>query len=215
MKKIVLIFASFSLSGCLSTMLNMDTASTAKYQPNYVAPIDTATTMSSEPDAQVGEEDDAKNQANLIYAPQTHHKLLNHYVEQLALSLSDTLVSSETPTIAVSSFVELNQSLQTTNQLGNQLSEGLMLAMQQFGFMTVDYKVMDNIKIGRRGDYSFSRSVDELNHELTADHVLSGSLIYRPQGVEVQARIVNLRSKALAASARTVVPYYVLQDIQL
>ncbi|WP_462150913.1 FlgO family outer membrane protein [Pseudoalteromonas xiamenensis] len=215
MKKLLVALILPSLTGCLSTIVNIDnqpqstTPSVMTMQPTVVDNTEMPIV------ADMDEESQEEAREQYVFSPNKHHKQLNDYVEQLALSLSDSLVASETPTIAVSSFVELNHSLQSTNQLGNQLSEGLLQALQRFGFVTIDFKVMDNIKIAGEGDFSFSRSLDELNKNLSADHVLSGSLIYRQQGVEIQARVVNLKNKALAASARTVVPYYVLQDIHL
>ncbi|WMN59353.1 FlgO family outer membrane protein [Pseudoalteromonas xiamenensis] len=215
MKKLLVALILPSLTGCLSTIVNIDnqpqstTPSVMTMQPTVVDNAEMPIAADMEGDSL----EEAREQ--YVFSPSKHHKQLNDYVEQLALSLSDSLMVSETPTIAVSSFVELNHSLQSTNQLGNQLSEGLLQALQRFGFVTIDFKVMDNIKVAGEGDFSFSRSLDELNKNLSADHVLSGSLIYRQQGVEIQARVVNLKSKALAASARTVVPYYVLQDIHL
>lgn len=227
MNKWLPIVACISLTGCLSTVVNIDnqpaaSSNSAATASTIAVPVDNvkqnqetfrpvynpyiATTPSMEE-----EEEPAK----YVYSPNKHHKQLNDYVDQLALLLSDTMLLSEEPRIAVTSFVELNQSLQSTNQLGNQLSEGLMLALQRFGFLTVDFKVMDSVKIASSGDYSFSRALPELNNRLAADHVLSGSLIYRDKGVEIQARVVNLKNKSLAASARTMIPYYVLQDIQL
>ncbi|MFC3031866.1 FlgO family outer membrane protein [Pseudoalteromonas fenneropenaei] len=205
MKQLSLGVVALLLSGCLTTV-NIDNQHTAPQVMNN-APAPMLNQQLVEPEAEPP--------AQYTFTPRKHHKQLNDYIEQLALTLSDSIAASNDPTIAVTSFVELNQSLQHTNQLGNQLSEGLMSALQRFGFITVDFKVMNDIKITDRGDFGFSRQLSELNHDLHADHVLSGSLIYRQQGVEIQARVVNLKSKALAASARTVVPYYVLQDIAL
>jgi TolB-like protein len=220
------IAACISLTGCLSTVVNIDNqaASSSMSTASTVAPPIQHTEQQQDSFRPVYNTqmamfaptmEEEEQPARYVYSPNQHHKQLNDYVDQLALSLSDTMLVSEEPTIAVTSFVELNQSLQSTNQLGNQLSEGLMLALQRFGFLTVDFKVMDNVKIASSGDYSFSRALPELNNRLSADHVLSGSLIYREQGVEIQARVVNLKNKSLAASARTVIPYYVLQHIQL
>lgn len=229
MNKWLPIVACISLSGCLSTVVNIDnqpasSSASSTSAPSSITPIASNASVATADQyhpvystkmmmaSQMEEEDEP---SHYVYAPLKHHKQLNDYVDQLALSLSDSMLVSEEPTIAVTSFVELNQSLQSTNQLGNQLSEGLMIALQRFGFLTVDFKVMDNVKIASSGDYSFSRALPELNNRLSADHVLSGSLIYRDKGVEIQARVVNLKNKALAASARTMIPYYVLQDIQL
>jgi TolB-like protein len=219
MKKWLSIAACMTLTGCLSTVMNEDTSKAKTSTLAAAAPAQTSNqgpfVYHDQMTLAESQTDEIEEPSHKVYTPHNHHKQLNDYVDQLALSLSDSMLVTEEPTIAVTSFVELNQSLQKTNQLGNQLSEGLMLALQRFGFLTVDFKVMDNVKISNSGDYSFSRALPELNSRLSADHVLSGSLIYREQGVEIQARVVNLKNKALAASARTMIPYYVLQDIQL
>jgi TolB-like protein len=225
MNKWLPIAVCMSLTGCLSTVVNIDNQPASSSVSAAKSSTPASSPSQGEADGHfvynqqmvmgAPKMDEEIEPSTNVYAPLKHHKQLNDYVDQLALSLSDTMLVAEEPTIAVTSFVELNQSLQSTNQLGNQLSEGLMVALQRFGFLTVDFKVMDNVKIASGGDYSFSRALPELNNRLSADHVLSGSLIYREQGVEIQARVVNLKNKSLAASARTIIPYYVLQDIQL
>ena len=159
--------------------------------------------------------DEYKDSSQFI--PSKHHKILANYVEQMALDLTETMRIEQGISIAVASFVDLDATLKTTNQLGNQLSETFMHQLQKFGYNTVDFKTADLITVNNQGDFAFSRDTSKLAKSNIASHILSGTLIYRENGVEVNARVINVQSKRLAASSRKLIPLYVLnkEDIYL
>ncbi|MCF7498514.1 MULTISPECIES: FlgO family outer membrane protein [Pseudoalteromonas] len=152
------------------------------------------------------------NTNDRLFVPYQHHKTLVNYVEQMALELVDTMQQEAELGIAITTFVELDASLDTSSQLGNQIAESMMYQLQKFGFGVVDFKAMDVIKVTPRGDFVMTRKVEELAERQIASHVLSGTLIYRNTGVEVNARVINLNSKQVTASAQKVIPYFVLQN---
>ena len=136
--------------------------------------------------AQIQNEYDLSKQ----FIPGIHHKTLANYVEQMALDLVDTLESEndeDTPNIniAVTTLVDLDASLNNSNQLGNQISETLIHQLQKFGYSIVDFKTTDNIDVNSRGDFAFSRDIAKLSEDQMASHVLAGTLIYRHNGVIV------------------------------
>ncbi len=148
------------------------------------------------------------------FAPYAHHKQLRDYVEQMALMLVDNMqLDADKLSIAVTSFVDYDETLERTNQLGNQLAESFMHQMQKFGYATVDFKTTNQIRIGRSGDFVFSRDIENLARQQVASHVLSGTLIYRRQGVEVNARVVDIRSKKVVASSQKLLPYFVIPEL--
>lgn len=152
------------------------------------------------------------------FSPNKHHKSLVNYVEQMALELTDTMqVSPLDAAIAVTSFVDLDTRLNTASQLGNQLSETFIHQLQKFGYSAVDFKTADLITVENRGDFVFSRDTRKLSNQHIANHVLSGTLIYRENGVVINARIINIENKRLAGSSRVFIPLYVLtkEDIYL
>lgn len=152
------------------------------------------------------------------FNPSKHNKTLVNYVEQMALDLTDTMqIQPQDVAIAVTTFVDLDARLNTATQLGNQLSESFIHQLQKFGYSTVDFKTADLITVNYQGDFAFTRDTDKLAHTSIANHVLSGTLIYRETGVEINARVINLQNKRLAASSRVFIPYYVLnkEDIYL
>ncbi|MFM9597580.1 FlgO family outer membrane protein, partial [Streptomyces scabiei] len=67
--------------------------------------------------------DEQQYQDSTQFTPLKHHKTLVNYVEQMALDLVDTMQSEQDIAIAVTSFVDLDASLNNSSQLGNQLSE--------------------------------------------------------------------------------------------
>ncbi|WP_289053119.1 FlgO family outer membrane protein, partial [uncultured Pseudoalteromonas sp.] len=155
------------------------------------------------------------------FTPLKHHKTLANYVEQMALDLVDTL-EAEAPdnnsiNIAVTTIVDLDASLNKSNQLGNQLAETFIHQLQKFGYGVVDFKTMDNIDVSNRGDFVLSRDIEKLSESSMANYVLAGTLIYRPNGVAVNTRVINVHSKHIVASSRKLIPLYVLnkEDIYL
>ncbi|MCQ8877413.1 FlgO family outer membrane protein [Pseudoalteromonas shioyasakiensis] len=146
------------------------------------------------------------------FTPLNHHKTLVHYVEQMALDLVDTMQSEQDIAIAVTSFVDLDASLNNSSQLGNQLSESFIYQLQQFGYGVVDFKTTDQILVNERGDFVFSRDIENLANKRIASHVLSGTLIYRSSGVEVNTRVIDVQSKRVIASSQKLLPYYVLNN---
>ncbi len=159
--------------------------------------------------------------ASRQFTPLKHHKTLVNYVEQMALDLVDTLESSsefdESINIAVTSIVDLDATLNNSNQLGNQISETLIHQLQKFGYGVVDFKTSDAVNVNRRGDFVFSRDIKNLSKKHMASHVLGGTLIYRANGVTVNTRVINVNNKQVVASSRKFIPIYVLnkEDIYL
>ena len=75
-----------------------------------------------------------------------HRKQVANYASQIALELSDTILGQQPEAIAVASFVNFNESLRQTNQLGNQLAESLIIkykvGLPSTGFWEAPGKIM-------------------------------------------------------------------------
>lgn len=139
--------------------------------------------------------------------------LLDEYVEQLAIKLMENLVAEpETIRLAVTSFVDLDGSLQTASRLGNQLAESMITEVQAFGLNIVDHKVMPMVRMDSGGDYSYSRDVMQLNTKGHINAVLSGTLLYKENGVVINSRITSLENQSILASAKYIIPYSVAFD---
>jgi len=166
-------------------------------------------------------EQNSEPQDSSAFVPLKHYKTLVNYVEQMALDLVDTLESeaqdNNSINIAVTTIVDLDASLNKSNQLGNQIAESFIHQLQKFGYGVVDFKAMNSIDVSNRGDFVLSRDIEKLSESSMANYVLAGTLIYRPSGVAVNTRVINVHSKHVVATSRKLIPLYVLnkEDIYL
>ncbi|MFA0440815.1 hypothetical protein BCU70_13505 [Vibrio sp. 10N.286.49.C2] len=131
---------------------------------------------------------------------------MDYFVEGLTDDLveSNTSVSVRTP-IAVASFVDL-QSLESTNWLGNSVSEGFIHQLQRRGFKVVDYKTTGSIQVTSQGDFALSRDWKDLAQEQQIQFVLTGTMLRQEGGVLINARVVGMQSRVVVASAQGFLP---------
>ncbi|WP_042143057.1 MULTISPECIES: FlgO family outer membrane protein [unclassified Pseudoalteromonas] len=201
LKLIFLTFIFILLTACTSTSENRDNECELDLVDSYCDEVEVEVNK----DALV-----FKTKADYVI---NNTKLLSEYVEQMAMGLMDSFQAYAPDTkIAVTSFVDLNGNLQSTNMLGNQISESFIHEVQQYGIPVVDFKVMQYIEVNNRGDFVFSRNNQKLAESLEADYILSGTLVYTASGVVVNARIVNMSSKVIIASTKGLIPTFILES---
>ncbi|GHF80133.1 FlgO family outer membrane protein [Thalassotalea marina] len=135
---------------------------------------------------------------------------INDVVKGLAFQMleSSSFVTPKTP-VAVASFVDL-ESLESTNWLGNQLSESFVHELQRHGLIVVDYKTTGHIRVTKEGDYVFSRDWKELPERQIIDYVVSGTMMKQDGGVMVNARMIGMQSRVVVATAQSFIPEWVL-----
>ncbi len=139
--------------------------------------------------------------------------LLDEYAEQIAMKLMANLdAEPELVSLAVTSFVDLDDNLQYASRFGNQLAESMLTEVQAYGLTVVDHKVMPVVRIDGNGDYTYSRDVKQLNSQGIINAVLSGTLLYKSNGVVINSRITSLSDQRIIASAKYTIPYSVAFD---
>jgi TolB-like protein len=148
------------------------------------------------------------------YRPINSSKLLSNYTEQLAMKLIENMnyINSGTP-IAITSFVNLDDNLQTTNIFGNHLAESFITELQEFGLSVVDYKHTGTVHVTPMGDFSFSRDGKNIKGYPHIEYTLTGTLTYTNRGVIVNARIIGAKSKIVVSSAKGFIPSFVVESL--
>lgn len=142
------------------------------------------------------------------------NKQLNDYVAQMAMQLVETFHYFPTESrVAVASFVDLDSELNRTNIIGNQLAEAFIHQLQQFGVSVVDFKTTRDIQVTANGDFVFTRNHSQLDALQQIDYVLSGTMVFGPRGIMVNARVINFRTKVVAASSQQLIPHFVISSI--
>lgn len=146
------------------------------------------------------------------FRPGFTYKSAQDYAAQLAMELMRNRHGlGPDARIGVSSFVKLDRSLQNTTILGNQLAEYFISEIQQQGLSVIDHKLMPALQVTENGDITFSRDVMQLSDTQMMDHVLSGTLIEKANGVFVNARIIAVHSNRVVSSATILIPSFVAQ----
>jgi len=137
---------------------------------------------------------------------------INDVVKGLAFQMleSSSFVNPKTP-IAIASFVDL-QNLESTNWLGNQLSESFVHEMQRHGLVVIDFKTTGHIRVTAEGDYVFSRDWKELPERQIIDYVVTGTMMKQEEGIIVNARMIGMQSRVVVATAQSFIPSWVVGD---
>jgi len=149
------------------------------------------------------------------FNPRFTYKSVQDYAGQLAMALvKHGNGLGPAAKIGIASFVKLDTSLQNTTILGNQLAEYSISEIQQFGLHVIDFKLMPALEVKANGDIAYSRDVISLANNKQMNHVLSGTMIEREDGIFVNARIIALGSNVVVSSASVLIPHFVAQRTQ-
>ncbi|MDF2178046.1 FlgO family outer membrane protein [Aliiglaciecola sp. CAU 1673] len=145
------------------------------------------------------------------------HPLTKHvgsYVQNMTQDLISNMeyVSDQTP-IGVTHFALLDSDLQQTNLLGYQLAESFMHELHKFRIPVLDYKSTEYVRVTEDGDFVLSRDFLELKERVPMDYVLTGTLTRHQGGYLVNARVLGMRTKAVVATAQTLIPFYVVDAL--
>lgn len=145
--------------------------------------------------------------------PIMHHKKIEEYIEQMVIEMQMTLssISIKKP-IAVASFVELDTDLNATNQLGLELSEGFIAELMKASFPLVEHRITGEILMTQDGDFALSRNINQVKSAQRIGYVLSGTMTQRYNGIQVNARIVGLKSNRILASSSKLIPKMILTN---
>ncbi len=114
--------------------------------------------------------------------------------------------------IAVATFVPAGSLKHSDQQhplmaLGQQLEQGMITEVSRRGYMAKDYKVSRDIIIGEVADRVFTRDINSLSDQWPdIDLYLSGTIVHQQEGAIVNARLIQVSSKDVVASATRFFP---------
>ncbi|WKE66700.1 FlgO family outer membrane protein [Gallaecimonas kandeliae] len=133
------------------------------------------------------------------------HSPLDEFVAGLSQQLmaNARYIDYRTP-LVVSSLVDAG-SLQTS-PLGLALAESFTSHLHQIGYTLVDLKSLGSVQVSPKGELFLSRDAQQKNRKLPVDFVLAGTLDSRPDGVDVNVRIIGIQSKIVVATAQGFLP---------
>jgi len=150
-------------------------------------------------------------EATMPMRPVRSHKKIGDYASQLAMHLMEhAFTLKQRDRIAIASFVRFNKTLREPTVIGNKMAESLIAELQQYGMTIIDTKLATDYAITQYGDLALSRDVDNLSSELGVDYILTGTLMERASGIEVNARIISVDTQHIAAAATVTIPQFIV-----
>ena len=136
-------------------------------------------------------------------------------VDFIALQLSQNkdISDLEKSPMAITSFVNL-EDFKETNKFGNIIAENLVHDLYVRGFNIIDFKVMPQIEINKKGDYIFSRKPGELDvGNVDIKYLVSGTWSYYSDGISLNIRIIDILTHSIVSSAKAFVSRDDVSDI--
>lgn len=154
-----------------------------------------------------------ESQPNL-YSTNLHFNRLGEYTEQMAADLQNDIRGVQVDkSIIVASFVHLDSSLQNTDSLGIQLAESFINELQKIGLPVADHKLTGVLDINDKGDFAFSRDMGKFYNNVNIGYVLTGTMIKNNKGIVINARLINFKTKTIAASTSKFLPNLMIKDL--
>lgn len=193
-KSLALALLGSSLAGCMSFSDNTRLCADAQGEFYPCHDLSVAPALNTEVESS-------------LYSAPLHFQLLSDYTEQMAAELQQDLAGKELKgRIIVASFVYLDSTLRSTNQLGNQLAEFFIQDLQEIGLPVSEHRLADVLMMNAAGDFALSRDIEEILLARDAAYVLVGTMVENTRGLIINTRLVSSRKKEVLASASRLLP---------
>jgi TolB-like protein len=139
---------------------------------------------------------------------------LDYYVRTLTHELVSNMTHVKPDSVlASSSFVYVDGDFLSMPTFAKQLQEGFTYEFHKIGQPIVEFKSTGFIRITREGDFALSKDFTELDQVQPIDYILLGTLTELMSGVQVNAKLVGVRSHAVVAVAQITIPQEVIDNI--
>ncbi len=149
----------------------------------------------------------AKKQSQVYISDNsTSSLLLDDTITNIAnqLRLGTTIdFKSDNGTIAVTSFVDLNQLTKTT-QFGRILGESMISELFQRGFNVSEFRGQGAISVNKHGEFYITRDVRKLTVEVPNTYVLVGTYAQIENSILLNVRVLDNNTGKVVASAREI-----------
>jgi TolB-like protein len=149
-----------------------------------------------------------------LFRTDLHLNKLSEYTQQMAAEMQRDVQGMQIDqSIVVASFVHLDSSLQNTNALGIQLAESFINDLQQIGLPVADHKLMGVLDVNGKGDFAFSRNMEQFFNDVNIGYVLTGTMVKNNRGMVVNARLINFTTNKVVASSSKFLPNFMVNGL--
>jgi len=155
-----------------------------------------------------------KDSNDILIGIKKPYRNLNDYVRSLTHELISNMNHVKPQSVlAASSFVYIDSNFLTTPNFAKQIQESFIYEFHKVGQSIIEFKSTGFIRILPEGDFALSNDYTELKSIQPIDYILMGTLTQLIDGVQVNAKIVGVRSDAVVAAAQIIIPRNVIDNI--
>jgi len=142
------------------------------------------------------------------------YRNLNNYVRSLTHELISNMNHVKPQSVlAASSFVRIDGDFLSTPTFAKQIQESFIYEFHKVGQPIIEFKSTGFIRVLPEGDFALSTDYTELQNVQPIDYILMGTLTELRDGVQVNAKVVGVRSHAVVAAAQIIIPRDVIDDV--
>lgn len=141
---------------------------------------------------------------------------INDYVRNLSQDLVANMenMTPQTP-MGVTHFAWLDSDLNHSNIMALQMAESFKHEFHQYRIPVVDFKSTGFIRVTSQGDFYLSRDHEDLNIDVPMDYILTGTFARHHGGVLINARIIDVSTKHIVASAQSLIPEHIANAVMV
>lgn len=196
------------LSGC--TLLPSNSIPAGLYADDY--PVDT--NADTHADTHTENNQTSNNETSSSPTPLLY--TINDYVRNLTQDLVANMeqITSLTP-LGITHFAWLDSDLHQSNVMALQMAEGFKHEFHQYRIPVVDFKSTGFIRVTAQGDFYLSRDHDDLNFDVPMDYILTGTFALHRGGVLINARVIDVSTKHIVASAQSLIPAHIASAVMV
>ena len=136
-------------------------------------------------------------------------KIIRKYADRISFNLRDQINIATIPSIAITSFVDLDDNLKNTHALGNKLGEALIMSFIKAGFNVVELNLSEDIIINDHGSFALKRN---LGKKLSTPFIVTGIINYDEAGVTINTRLVQRSDASIVAAHSLFMPYSIVKS---
>ena len=112
--------------------------------------------------------------------------------------------------VAVGSFLPVDDlkgdGVPVNSNFGLQLQESLITLAAQQGMGVIEYKTVTDLSLGSRFDVMLSRDLANIRDQFEVNYFLTGTYITQSGGYLVNARLIDVKTRAVVAAATDFIP---------
>lgn len=139
---------------------------------------------------------------------------LNDYVKTLTHELVSNMTHVKPQSVLASaSFVFVDGDFLSTPTFAKQIQESFIYEFHKIGQPIIEFKSTGFIRILPEGDFALSNDYTELKSTQPIDYILTGTLTELREGIQVNAKVVGVKTHAVVAAAQIVIPREIIDNV--